>query len=193
MSRIDGVLVHGSPGGFGMGHAPIPRELADGLNSAWRRLHSTPRAEDDQYGSLPLATLRAMEAEWRGRPGAADAHAADGDDVGPAPGCGGTQPARGSDDDSDGPDETVRRNGRDEDGARGGQARHEAGYADTYDGTVGDEPPAATPPRPDGLRSPCQACREEEAGDGLAIAEGAGMLRVCTACFFDHFAFYEEK
>ena len=59
--------VHGSPGGFTLRDAGIPRALCDGLNLAWRAHHAPLRAENPLHGALPRETVLEMQAEWQKR------------------------------------------------------------------------------------------------------------------------------
>ena len=59
--------VHGSPGGFTLRDAGIPRALCDGLNLAWRAHHFPLRAENPLHGALPVETVLAMQEAWQQR------------------------------------------------------------------------------------------------------------------------------
>ena len=68
MRHMGGAFVHGSPGGFSLADAGIPRMLCDGLNLAWRAFHVPLRAADPTYGAVTVVAARTLQKEWLGRP-----------------------------------------------------------------------------------------------------------------------------
>ena len=185
--------LHGSPGGFTLRDAGIPRALCDSLNLAWRVHHAPLRAQDPLHGALPVETVRTMQREWQRRSRHVRAAA--------------VPVSEDSDASSYESSDSVSSDGSWDDGG-------ELFFTD-FDGLAGDAgvvvcefcseelsalvgtpdqigaaavcPPAAQPASPRGAM--CAACHNEAVDGELHVDTGDGPVGVCPYCFLQHFSF----
>ena len=168
MRHVDGALVHGSPGAFGIHTATMPRELCDGLNQAWRSHHSALRAANPGHGAMTLEAVEAMQSEWLQRP----------QYVPPEPASWGSDSEAGEVE----PESS---------------AESDAGSVVVEDVPLMHicENCAAPHAVPGGELTPvgpfdplCQICQQQEAGSCMQVAGEAGAVDACPRCFAEHFA-----
>ena len=182
--------VHGSPGGFTLRDAGIPRALCDGLNLAWRAHHFPLRAENPLHGALPMETVLAMQAAWQQR----RRHVGE-----PAPA---SSDAESFSSEYESPDSSEEGSDWDD----GGEL-HFSGY-DHLAGDVGavvcercalelaahveTAADAAPPAWPEGVVV-CGLCGAAQAEGELSVAGEARLFPSCSDCFLQHFAFQKGE
>ena len=182
--------VHGSPGGFTLRDAGIPRALCDGLNLAWRAHHFPLRAENPLHGALPVETVLAMQEAWQQR----RRH------VGEA------APASSDGESFSSEYESPDTSDEDSDWADGGEL-----HFSEYDSLAGDvgavlcehcavelaphlvaAPDGGPAMWPEGVVV-CGLCCIVPAEGELSVAGGDRVLPSCNSCFLQHFAFQKGE
>lgn len=188
MRVIDGVLVHGSPGSFGIRGAAIPASLCDDLDLAWRAHHAARRATDPLHGAMALAAVEEMEAEWLQRERYSPPQRDEGDDA-LAPG-GESSSGETSDGDGDSSDPEGIWTATADDIVAARDVHLCAHCQEATAAMPDDAPPSACPPA--GPSDPiCQVCGQQEAGSGMPIANDHSAVAACAACFQEHFAWWK--